>query len=73
MIIGTEIISFASKLLNLWERLSLLVRQTGTLFDGMNLYKIYYNAFGDNGNADNKVLPYGGESQDHNEVEVNEA
>ena len=43
------------------------------LFDGMNLYKIYYNAFGDNGNADNKVLPYGEESQDHNEVEVNEA
>ena len=43
------------------------------LFDGMNPDIVYYNAFGDNGNADNKVLPYGEESQDHNEVEVNEA
>ena len=43
------------------------------LFDGMDPEIVYYSAFGDAGNSENNVLPYGEEIQDQKEVEVNKA
>ena len=43
------------------------------MFDGTDPDKVYYSAFVDTFNADNKVLHYGEDIQDQKEVEVNKA
>ena len=43
------------------------------LFDGTEPYILYYSAFGDTDDADDNLLPYGGNIQDQKEVEVNKA
>ena len=42
------------------------------MFDGKELGKVYDSDFGETDNADNNLLPYGEDIQDHKEVEVNE-
>ena len=42
------------------------------MFDVTDPDRVYYSSFGDNDNADEKVLSYGEEIQDQKEVEVNE-
>ena len=43
------------------------------LFDGIDLDRVYYSAFGDINYADENVLPYSEEIQYHKEVEVKKA
>ena len=43
------------------------------LFDGTDPDRVYYSDFGDTNDADDSVLPYGEENQDHKEAKVNDS
>ena len=59
---------------NFMERVETkIVNYKPPLFDGMQLDRLYYSAFGDTENANENVLSYGEEIQDQKDVEFNQA
>ena len=50
-----------------------IVNAKKPMFDGTDIDRVYYSAFGDTKYSDKNVLPYGEEIQDHKQVEVKKA